>query len=251
MNDITKPTDQSAGANRFARVGDDVLTLVWRMQKHIMFNWEIDTEALEPFVPKELTLVEVRPGISLLSIAGMLYAGGHFGKDSPPFFELAAIAHVQSDLSHKMPMSRFAAYSISVYSNSLEFVKQESEVTFTPAFHDPTLELTFTENWDGIDARDKDGPIVSLRNTHPNPVYKADEMWGQHYNDTKGLQFGVWQWDGSKFEHMHKGDAGRFHLHPFFKGIDISRIRGCYRQLIPKPGAPLCERFYTMHQLRA
>lgn len=251
MNDIVSQTDQAPGADRFAAVDGDPLTLVWRLQKQIMFNWEIDTEALEPFVPGELTLVEVRPGISLLSITGMHYAGGHFGENSPPFFELAVLAHVQSDLSVRMPVSRFAAYSISIYSNSIDFLRQVGKTTFSPVLHNPSLELTFTENWDGMDARDKDGPIVSLRNTHPNPIYKADEMWGQHYNDTTGLRFGVWEWEGCKFEHMHKGNAGRFHPHPFFKGIDISRIRGCYRQMILQPDSSAQERFYKVRQLRA
>ena len=132
-----------------------------------------------------------------------------------------------------------------------DFVRQEGQLTFTPAFHDPSLKLSFTEKWDGLDARDDDGPILSLRNTHPNPVYTADEFWGQHYNDTKGLQRGAFQWNGAKFEHMHKGDAGTLYPHPFFKGIDLKRVRGCYRQLLPKPGTSFFERFYKMHQLRA
>ena len=237
--------------DRYACVGKDPLILEWCLLRHILFNWEIDTEALEPFVPRELTLVEVRPGVSLLSVAGMLYAPGHFGPGSPAFFELAALANVQSDLSLNMPLSRFAMHSISVYSNSADFVRQEGSLTFTPAFLDPTLELKFTENWDGLDAWDEDGPIVSLRNTHPSPVYAPDEFWGQHFNETKGLQRGIWQWNGSKFDHMHKGNAGTLSPHPFFKGIDLKRVRGCYRQFLPKPGTRFFERFYKMHQLRA
>jgi hypothetical protein len=60
----------------------------------------------------------------------------------------------------------------------------------------------------------------------------------------------VWEWDGIKFEHMQRGDAGKFFPHPFFKGMDLSRIRGCYRQMIPKPGSSATERFYKVRQLR-
>jgi hypothetical protein len=240
----------STQLDRFASVAGDPLVIEWHIQKHIMFTWEIDADALEPLVPKELTLVEVRPGIALFSVATILYQPAQFAPDSPPFFELVSVAHVQADLSLKMPMSRFAMHAISVYSDSPDFVQQEGEKLFTPTTLDPSLDLGFTEGWDGVDAKDADGPILSFRSTHPNPVFSPDEMWGQHYNDTRGLHFGVWEWDGMKFEHMQRGDAGRFFPHPFFKGMDIGRIRGCYRQMIPKPGSTACERFYRMRQLR-
>lgn len=236
--------------DRFARVGDDPLVIEWHIQRHLMFTWEIDLEALEKFVPRELTAVEIRPGIGLFSVASLFYAADQFRPGSPPFVELVSVAHVQPDLSVTMPLSKFAMHAISVYSDSPDFIAQEGEKLFTPTTLDPSLEFTWTESWDGVDARDQDGPIISFRNTHPNPVFTEDEMWGQHYNDTHGLHFGVWEWDGMKFEHMQRGNAGRFYAHPFFKGMDLSRIRGCYRQMIPKPGTSAVERFYRVHQLR-
>lgn len=237
--------------DRFARVGDDPLVIEWHLQRHIMFTWEVDTEAVEPLLPPELTAVEVRPGIALFSVAALLYQAGQFRPGSPPFLELVSTVHVQADLSIDMPISRFAMYAVSVYSDSPDFIRQEGEKLFTPTTLDPSLRFTFTERWDGVDASDDDGPIVTLRNTHPSPVYTPDELWGQHYNDTHGLHFGVWEWDGIKFEHMRGGDAGRFHPHPFFKGMDLSRVRGCYRQMIPAPGSPATERFYRVRRLQA
>ena len=112
------------GNSRFSQVGDAPLVIEWRLQKHIMFTWEIETEALEPLVPNDLTAVEVRPGISLFSVAALLYEGNHFRPGSSPFVELVSVAHVQPDLSIKMPMSRFSMFAISVYSDSLDFVQQ-------------------------------------------------------------------------------------------------------------------------------
>jgi hypothetical protein len=237
--------------DKYATVAGDPLVIEWHIQKHIMFTWEIDAEALEPFVPEELTLVEVRPGVALFSVAGLHYEPAQFRPDSPPFFELVSVAHVQADLSVEMPMSRFAMHAISVYSDSVDFVEQEGQKLFTPTTLDPSLDLTFTERSDGVDASDKDGKILSFRSTHPNPNFVHDEMWGQHYNDTKGLHMGIWEWDGMKFEHMHKGDAGKFYPHPFFKGMDLTRIRSCYRQMLPEPGGKACERFYRVRKLRA
>lgn len=228
----------------------DPLVIEWHIEKHIMFSWEIDVEALDPFVPKELTPVEIRPGIGLFSVAALLYLPGQFYEKSPPFLELVSVAHVQPDLSVKMPMSRFAMHAISVYSDSPDFIKQEGEKLFTPTKLDPSLRASFSLACDGVDVSDEDGPIVSLRSTHPSPVYAPDEFWGQHYNDTHGLHFGIWEWDGWKFEHQAKGDAGKLHDHPFFKGMDLKRIRGCYRQMIPKPGEKAVERFYRVRKLR-
>ncbi len=240
----------STAEDRFARVGDDPLVIEWHLQKHIMFTWEIDVEALEPLVPDDLTVVEVRPGIGLFSVATLLYQPNQFRPGSPPFLELVSVAHVQADLSVKMPMTRFAMHAISVYSDSPDFIAQEAEKLFTPTCFDPSLKMNFAENWDGVEAYDDDGPIISFQSTNPNPVYTSDEMWGQHYNATHGLHFGVWQWDGVKCEHMQRGNAGKFHPHPFFKGMDLSRIHACYRQMIPKPGSVATERFYKVRQLR-
>ncbi|MFT3699915.1 MAG: hypothetical protein QM831_42620 [Kofleriaceae bacterium] len=236
--------------DRFASVGDDPLVIEWHVQRHIMFTFEIDMAAIEKMVPPELEAIEVRPGIGLYSVATLLYQPNQFYANSPPFLELVSVIHVQSDLSVKMPLSRFAMHAISVYSDSPDFIKQEAEKLFTPTTLDPSLEFTWTENWDGVTARDKDGPIITMQNTHPNPEYKPDELWGQHYNDTHGLHFGVWEWDGVKCEHMQRGgNAATFHEHPFYKGMDISRIRGTYRQMIPKPGSTATERFYRTRQL--
>lgn len=239
-----------SSTDRFAHVGDAPLVIEWHLQKHIMFSWEIDLEEIEKFIPRELTAIEVRPGRGLFSVACLLYQPDQFRPGSPPFLELVSVAHVQADLSVKMPVSRFAMHAISVYSDSPDFIEQEGQKLFTPTTLDPSLKMTWTDNVDGVDALDDDGPIISFRSTNPNPVYTRDEMWGQHYNDTRGLHFGVWEWDGEKCEHMQRGDAGTFHPHPFFKGMNLSRIRGCYRQMIPKPNTLAIERFYQVKQLR-
>lgn len=235
---------------RLAVCGDDPLVIEWHIKRHIMFTWEIDVEALDKLVPEELTPVEVRPGIGLFSVAMLRYAGDNFFPGSPEFIELVSVAHVQSDLSIAMPMPRFSMHAISVYTDSPEFVKQEGELLFTPTQLDPTLELEWTETWDGCAAKDADGPIVSFKSTHPDPVFAHDEFWGQHYNDTNGLHRGIFEWDGMKCEHMQRGSAGRFHDHPFYKGMDLERIRGCYRQMIPQCGSGAIERFYRTHQLK-
>jgi hypothetical protein len=236
--------------DRFAAVGDDPLVIEWHIQKHIMFMWEMDIDELEKFVPEELTCVEVRPGIGLFSVATLLYDPDQFRPGSPPFLELVSVAHVQSDLSVSMPLARFSMHAISVWSDSPDFIKQEGEKLFTPTHFDPSLKMAWGDDWASVTASDDDGPIITMANTHPNPQYTADELWGQHFNNTHGLHSGVWEWDGMKCEHMTRGtpdnpNAATFHPeHPFFKGMNLARIRGVYRQMIPQPGSKAVERFY-------
>jgi hypothetical protein len=40
------------------------------------------------------------------------------------------------------------------------------------------------------------------------------------------------------------GSENRLHQHPHFKGLDVSRVRGVYRQMIGKPSSGLNERFF-------
>jgi hypothetical protein len=220
------------------------LTSYWRIRDHIIVFWEIDTEALSPLIPEPLELVEVRPCISLFGVECVLYHKGHFKEEYPEFVELVLAAAVHPDLSLKMPVSRFSMYSISVYTDSPEFLAQEGDI-FSLSEVIPGLRMSFISGG-GVDVYDKDTPILSYRSTHPSPEFKSNTFWGQYYTDTKnqGLQRGAWRWEGEMFEHMKPGNWGRFFAHPFYKGLDLSRVRGCYRQMMAKPESHCRGHFY-------
>jgi hypothetical protein len=210
----------------------------WQLRKQLLFLYEIDTDALARVIPAGLEPMEIRPGIALCAIECMHYRTGHFRPGYREFFELVFGAAVQPNLSIEMPLPKFCIHGISILSDSEEFVEQECRLLFTPTGHAPNLRLEFTEDGTGCDVFDGADPILSCRNTHEAPpVYERKTLWGQYYTDTKGLQQGIWRWQGELFEHMKNagGDYGRFHAHPFFKGVDMSRVRGCYRQMIGKP----------------
>jgi hypothetical protein len=238
--------------DRFAAVGDDELVIEWHIQRHIMFTWEMDLEELEKQVPAALSCVEVRPGIGLFSVAAVFYQPGNFGPGSSEFLELVSVAHVESDLSMQMPLSRFSMHAIAVWSDSPDFIKQEGEKLFTPTRLDPSLRAMWDDDWAGAELVDDAGPILTMRSTNPKPVYARDEMWGQHYNDTHGLHRGIWEWDGDKCEHMlhppgAPPNAATFHAgHAFWQGMNLARVRGVYRQMIPRPGSTGTERFYKV-----
>lgn len=232
--------------DKYASMGESPLVIHWKLSHHLFFTWEVDTEALQPLVNPGLDLVEIRPGISLLSTGVLVYQAGHFGPASPAFNEIVTAVHVQPDLSVKMPVPRFTIQAVSVYSDSPEFVEQEGRILFTPTELVPSLTVSFTEDGLGADVADARGPILRLRNTNDDTDFTAADFCGQHFTDRQGLQLGGWQWDGVRFEHMKRGAAGLLHPHPHFRGLDPKRVRGCYRQMMAKPGEPCSERFYAM-----
>jgi hypothetical protein len=228
------------------RVGSHPMTLHWRIRKQVMYLWEIDTDAIAPLVPDPLTPKEVRPGISLFAIEALHYHTDHFRPGYPEFLEAVLTAAVEPDLSIDMPVPRFCMHAISVISESPEFCEQEGRLLHTPTELVPGLRMEFSEDGASCDMFDGDQPIVLCKNTHPSVAYEPKVLWGQYYTNTKGLQQGIWRWDGEMFEHMKAGNYGTFHKHPFFKGMDTSRVRGCYRQMMARPDFQNSARFYHL-----
>jgi hypothetical protein len=235
---------------RFASVDGRKLLLDWTINRHLFQTFEIETGAVEGALPDALDPVEVRPGISLLSVGILRYEGGHFGPESPEFDEVVAAIHVPGDLSVAMPVPDMSFYAIAVFTDSPEFVAQEEHTIYTPAYHVPSLEVSYGEDGFSVDVRDERGPILSLRGgDRVEPVFSRVEMWGQHYTSTKGLHHGIWEWDGRRFEHMRPSRDWLLSPHPLFEAIDVTRVVRCYRQMALEPGTLCRERFYGMRPL--
>jgi hypothetical protein len=231
----------------YAECGGTPLVIDWRLLRHLFFTFEVPTDAAEALLPRPLSCVEPRPGISLLSVGVLKYHAGHFGRpDAPPFHELVAALHVQPDLSVHMPVPRFAFFAISVYSDSPDFVAQEGRLLFTPTEHRPDLVVEWSDDATAVDVSDARGPIVTLQNTHPAPTYTPTEFHGQHYTLKDGrLMRGLWNWTGTRFEHMQRAPgASRLHPHPFWKSLPLGRAT--YTQMMAPPDGAYHERFYAM-----
>ena len=222
------------------------LVIHWRIIKHVFFTWEIAIDAVEKILPARLEPVELRPGVGLVSVGCLHFATGHFGADSPEFDELVTIVHVQPDLSLKMPQPRFAFYAVAVWSDCADFVAHEARHIFTPTSHVPSLRLAFSPDGLGVEASSAGGPILSVRSTAPLTQFTPCAFWGQHYNDTKGLHLGIWRWEGTRYEHMKRGDAGRPLPHRHFADLDVSKVISCYQQMFAEPGLTHSELFYRM-----
>ncbi len=222
----------------------------WRINHHLFITFEADTPALEHLIPEQLEIIEVRPNVSLLSIGLLQFEAGLFGPDSPQFNEIAAMVQVAPDLSARMPtMPRMSFFDFSVYSNSREFVELDQQVIYAPVYHIPSLKVEFTPDSFGATVRDDHGPILSFRNSHPDPEFSHGEFWGYHFTNMNGLQKGISDRRGSRCEHMKPAKDFTLHDHPFFQGLDVNKVRRCYRQMMLEPGTICRERFYAMQRM--
>lgn len=226
------------------------LLLSWRINRHLFYTFEIDTEEAERVVPDPLQVVELRPSIALLSVGVLRYEPGHFEPDSPGFLEVVGAIHVSPDLSTDMPVPTMTFSTFEVLSDSPDFVAGEGDTLYTPT-RLTSLDVRFTEDLLGVEASDDDGPILSMPSAHPEPRWVDKEMWGQHFTNTKGLQHGIWEWNGRVFEHQRRLPGWKLHPHPFWLGIDLDRVRGLYRTMLHEPGTVCRERFYAMRSREA
>jgi len=225
------------------------MVINWRLIGHVFCTWEIGMDAVEKILPTRLEPVDLRPGVGLLSIGCLRFAKGHFTADAPEFNEIVIVVHVQPDLSVAMPQPRFTFYAHSVVSDSVNFVDHEAREIFTPTEHVPSLQLDFSPDGLGVRAWDEDGPFLELRSTAPASAFTPALIWGQYYSQIGRLRHGIWNWQGTRFEHMQRGDPGKPMPHPYFRGLDVSKVSSCYRQMYAEPGRVHNERFYKVRLL--
>ncbi|MFT3691606.1 MAG: hypothetical protein QM831_00590 [Kofleriaceae bacterium] len=217
-------------------LGNINLTLIWRVKKQVMYLYEVDADAVAHFVPPSLEMIEVRPGRALFAVEALHYHTGHFGKpDSPEFYEAVFTIAVQPDLSVPMPVPRFCMHAVAVISDSEDFCAQEHRLLHTPTELVPGLTMEFTADGASCIMKDGDQLIIDMKNTAGGVQFEPKKLYGQYYTNTKGLQHGLWTWQGQMFEHQKVGDYGVIGDHPFWKGLDLRRVRGCYRQMVAKP----------------
>ena len=240
----------TADLDRYASCDGRPLLLDWRIGRHLFYTFEIDADEAERVVPEPLQIVEPRPGVALLSVGALRYETDHFGPGSPMFSELVGAIHVSPDLSTDMPLPAMTFSTFEVLSDSPDFVAQEGRTLYTPCRR-VELRLELTGDDLGVEASDEDGPILSVPSAHPAPRWTHKEMWGQHFTNTRGLQHGIWEWDGRLFEHQRPLPGWTLHPHRFWCGLDTARIRSLYRTMLLEPGTVCHERFYGMRPVES
>jgi hypothetical protein len=213
-------------------------TAVWHIKQHFNFLFEVSTRDIAGLLPSQLRPVEPNLGISLVNVGYMRLHAGQLG-GLPEFDEITFSIQVGADLSLDMPTPRFALFDFRIGSNCEEFLQFEDTHQQLNGYFSNSLLATVNQEQTQVSIRDNDGPIFILRNTHPSPIRKTETAYGQYYSQrSRGLYQGVFQWQGSGFEHQTSGDAGRLFAHPFFREIDVETwIGDCHTQMFLVPNS--------------
>ena len=200
-------------------------TAVWHAARHFNYMFEIDIDAVAGLLPRRLAPVEPRIGTALLNVGYMRLLPGTMGIDET-FDELTVSVQVHPDLSLSMPMPRFAFYDIRIGSNSRAFLDFETIHQKLPVMHLPTLDSRLGHEGRTLDVRDAEGPIFRFANTHPDPMFKREHIYGQYFSMCADVLYqGVFAWEGIACEHQYPGPAGELFAHPLFRGLALDQYR--------------------------
>lgn len=228
-------------------IEDMELIIQWDLNHQMGFVYETDTENVTPLLPEGVFPHEARPGVSLIFLGYNHYNPGNviYGEAQDPFYEITRFILVQPDLAVDMPMPRFAFYVLQIGSNNSTFIDQEIEKLHLPSFYSSSIRVDTDESKLNAWARDENGEIQHLLNTHPRPYFRPDFFWGQFFTRKEdGIYFGVWNWDGVLCLHQHRGNGGGAFAHPFMTDLLLSHFGPSYMQLITDRESSLTQRFY-------
>jgi hypothetical protein len=233
-----------------AKLADRPLTTCWRVRRQTLFLYEVDADELARHVPANLTVQEIRPGVGLFTVETLQYPPGHFGETTDTF-ELVLAIVVAPDLRLAMPIPRFSLFVTSVISSSAAFVETERVLLRTAMEHAPNLRMEYLDGGASVMVHDGDRPIVWCINSAGTPAsYTPRTQWGLIYtNKDNAIHQGAFRWVGEESEHQKTGSKVSFHAHPVFRGLDLTRIRGCYRQMAAAPDLPTKIGYYHLGPL--
>ena len=231
--------------DQYASCDGRPLILAWKIDRQLFYTLEVDLAEAERIVPDSLEVIQLRPGVALMSLSIVKFIPGQFGPDSPGFNELVAAIHVAPDLGIQMPVPTMSIFTFSMLSDSAPFIAQEPDTLAAPG-RLVSLKYELTSDMLGVTVSDEEGTILHMPSSHPEPHWVAKEMWGQHFTNTRGLLHGIWQWDGHLFEHQRNIPGWKLFPHSFWSGFDIRKAHGPYRTMLLQPNTLCNERFYAM-----
>jgi hypothetical protein len=239
------------------QIEDMPLVIEWNLRHQMGFVFEVPTDGVLKSLPEGILPVEARPGVSMMFLGYNDYLPGNTisGESQPEFVEITRFFVVQPDLSVDMPLPRFTFFVDRIGSNNPVFVQQEKALLHLPTYLNTTMKVETNEARTNAIAIDDRGPIQSLINTHPAPMYRKDNFYGQYYTlDGDELWFGTFYWSGRACIHQRSGDAGGIHDHPFLtesrSQISPNSVGETYLQLIATFDQPLVQRFYRPRLVR-
>ena len=208
--------------------------IIWEFDFAMTTFYEIDTVLIAPLLPKQISPMEIVPGVSLLNITAFNFPEGGLGH-LPNFQELIASIVVAPDLSRGVP--KFAMYVFSLGSTCQEHLDHSADYYKLPSYK--KLEFGKINRVDNvIEFGDKDGSILTMKNCGTNiGDFLGHERYFQAFTlqDDK-LFIADLYLKAELFEHQDQGDAGIINNHPFLKGLELfEEERVPYLQMLLEP----------------
>ena len=208
--------------------------IIWEFDFAMTTFFEVDTDLIAPLLPKQISPMEIVPGVSLLNITAFNFPEGGLGH-LPNFQELIASIVVAPDLSRGVP--KFAMYVFSLGSTCQEHLDHSADYYKLPSYE--KLEFGKINRVDNvIEFGDKDGSILTMKNCGDNiGDFLGHERYFQAFtlqDDT--LFIADLYLKAELFEHQDQGDAGIINNHPFLKGLELfEEERVPYLQMLLEP----------------
>ena len=138
--------------------GDNLI--IWEFDYAFTTFYEVDTDQITSLLPKELSPMEIVPGVSLLNITAFNFPKGGLGH-LPNFQELIAAIVVAPDLSRGVP--KFAMYVFSLGSTSQAHLDHSADYYNLPSYN--KLDYgKINRDKNEVEFGDNDGSILTMNN---------------------------------------------------------------------------------------
>ena len=134
--------------------------IIWEFDYAMTTFYEVDTDQISSLLPKELSPMEIVPGVSLLNITAFNFPEGGLGH-LPNFQELIAAIVVAPDLSRGVP--KFAMYVFSLGSTSQDHLDHSADYYKLPSYNKLKND-EINRKINEVEFGDDDGSILTMNN---------------------------------------------------------------------------------------
>ena len=227
--------------------GDNLI--IWEFDYAMTTFYEVDTDQISSLLPKELSPMEIVPGVSLLNITAFNFPEGGLGH-LPGFQELIAAIVVAPDLSRGVP--KFAMYIFSLGSTSQEHLDHSADYYKLPSYNKLEYGKINRDN-NELEFGDKDSSILTMKNCCNNiGDYLGHERYFQAFvSKDDEIYLADLYLQAALFEHQEQGEVGVINNHPFLKGLELfDEERVPYLQMILQPGTKGKQFYYKPEKYR-
>ena len=221
--------------------------IIWTFDFALSTFYEIDTDIIQPMLPKNISTMEVFSGVSLINVTAFNFPAGALA-NLPEFQELIFSAIVAPDLSRGVP--KFAMFVLSLGSSLQEHLNHSADYYKLPSYP-KLIQGKIDKEKQAVEYSDSVGTILTMKNCTSKTDYKEEERYFQVITSMANELYVTDIYiKAPLFEHQESGDVGRLHTHPFFYDIDMEDAEPSgYVQMICQPGKQGQQFYYRPKKL--